>query len=44
MTPIRGRFRDKLYAFFSAHRDDRVMSKLRLGRQLTPLDIEQMQA
>lgn len=39
----RVRFRDKLYAFLRAHADDIVMAKLRLGKQLTALDVDQLQ-
>lgn len=39
----RQRFREKAFAFLAAHEDDVVLAKLRLGKQLTPLDLEQLE-
>lgn len=39
----RARFRDKAYAFLQSHEDDAVLFKLRHGKQLTPLDLEQLE-
>lgn len=39
----RARFRDKAYAFLRAHEDDVVLFKLRHGRQLTALDLAELE-
>ena len=39
----RQRFREKALAFLAAHEDDAVLAKLRFGKQLTPLDLEQLE-
>ena len=40
----RARFRDKALAFLSDHEDDAVLFKVRHGKQLTALDLEQLEA
>lgn len=40
----RARFRDKALAFLSEHQDDAVLFKVRHGKQLTALDLEQLEA
>ncbi|MCC6270917.1 MAG: DEAD/DEAH box helicase family protein, partial [Microbacteriaceae bacterium] len=39
----RQRFREKAFAFLTAHEDDVVLFKLRHGHQLTPLDLTELE-
>ncbi|MHA6668973.1 DEAD/DEAH box helicase family protein [Homoserinimonas sp. A447] len=39
----RARFRDKALAFLRAHEDHVVLAKLRMGRQLTAVDLEELE-
>ncbi len=39
----RQRFREKAFAFLTAHEDDVVLFKLRHGHQLTPLDLAELE-